>query len=264
MRILIRTSKWAIWARRVGALALPLAALPVLLHRGHVITSENFLTVEGIALGLAVLAVLMAIIAFIRLWFTGDQGWWKASLAFIFGILCLLPLGYFGYLYAKQPASSDISTDFTNPPALVSFVDARFVTPDQRARLEADFPNARSRNYPITAPEMFDAVANLVDDRGWDVRASRRPTTQLDSGAINAVITTLLGFRQEVAIRVTGAADGTTIAMRSASLSTFPDFGENGARIEAFMLDLDAQVTLMLRNATPAQPADNGDSNDAN
>ena len=66
MRILIRTSKWAIWARRVGALALPLAAIPVLLHRAHVITSENFLTVEAIALGLAVLAVLMAMVAFAR------------------------------------------------------------------------------------------------------------------------------------------------------------------------------------------------------
>lgn len=261
MRILIRTSKWAIWARRVGALALPLAAIAVLLHRAHVITSENFLTIEAIALGLAVLAVLMAIIAVTRLWFTGDQGWWKASLAFIFGVLCLLPVGYFGYLYAKQPASPDISTDFSNPPTLVSFIDARFVTPDERTRLETQFPNARSRNYPIAAPEMFDAVASLVDDRGWDVRASRRPTTQVDTGELNAVITTLLGFREEVAIRVTGAADGTTIAMRSASLSSFPDFGENGARIEAFMLDLDSQVTQMLRTAGPAQPADTGDSN---
>ena len=78
-------------------------------------------------------------------------------------------------------------------------------------------------------------------------------------GELNAVITTLLGFREEVAIRVNGTADGTTIAMRSASLSTFPDFGENGQRVEAFMLDLDNQVTLMLRNATPAQPGDNSD-----
>jgi hypothetical protein len=259
MRILIRTSKWAIWARRIGALALPLALIPVLLHRGHIITSDNFLTIEAIALGLAALAVLMALIAFVRLWFTGDQGWWKATLAFVFGLICLAPLGYFGYLYLRQPASPDISTDFSNPPALVSYVDARFVTPEQRAVLEAQFPNARSRNYPIAAPEMFDAVADLIDDRGWDVRASRRPATQVDTGELNAVITTLLGFREEVAIRVTGTADGTTIAMRSASLSTFPDFGENGQRVEAFMLDLDNQVTLMLRNATPAQPGDNSD-----
>jgi hypothetical protein len=63
-----------------------------------------------------------------------------------------------------------------------------------------------------------------------------------------------------VSIRISGAPDGTTIAMRSASLSNFPDFGENGARIEAFMLALDAQVTLMLRTAGPQQPADTGDN----
>jgi len=170
MRILIRTSKWAIWARRVGALALPLAVIALLLHRGHIITSENFMVIEGIALVLAVLTLLMALVAFVRLWFTGDQGWWRATIAFVFGVLCLAPGAYFGYLYLKQPGAADVSTDFGDPPALVSFVEARFVTPDQRARIEAEFPNARSRNYPVAAPDIFDAVASLVDDRGWDVR----------------------------------------------------------------------------------------------
>ena len=135
------------------------------------------------------------------------------------------------------------------------------LTPEQRAAIEAQFPNARSRNYPIAAPEMFDTVADIVDDRGWDVRTSRRPTTQLETGQLNAIVTTLLGFRQEVAIRVAGSADGTTISMRSASLTSFPDFGENGQRIEAFLLDLDNQVTLMLRNAAPAAPADQDTDN---
>jgi hypothetical protein len=257
MRILVRTSKWAVWARRVGALALPLAIIPVLLHRLHVVTSDNFLVIEAIALGLAGLAVLMALIAFSRLWFTGDQGWWKASLAFIFGVLPLLPAAWFGYLYLHQPSVPDVTTDFANPPALVSFVESRFVAPEERSRIEAAYPNARSRNYPIAAPQMFDTVSDLVDDRGWDIRAKRAPLSEVDTGDLNAVVTTILGFREEVAIRIAGGPDGTTIAMRSASLSSFPDFGENGARIEAFMLDLDNKVTLMMRNAAP-QPADNG------
>ncbi|HVY50341.1 MAG TPA: DUF1499 domain-containing protein [Devosia sp.] len=257
MRILVRTSKWAIWARRVGALALPLAYIPVLLHRARFITSDNFIVIEAVALALALLAVLMALVAFGRLWFTGDQGWWRASLAFIFGVLCLLPAAYFGYLAWRQPDSPDVSTDYANPLPLVSAVDQAFMTPAERARIETEFPNARSRNYPITAPDMFDAVAALVDDRDWDVRSSRRPTGPLDSGQINAIVTTLLGFRQEVVIRVTGAADGATVAMRSASLSKVPDFGENGTRIETFLLDLDNQVTQMLRDASPAGQSDN-------
>ncbi|MEO7223712.1 MAG: DUF1499 domain-containing protein, partial [Devosia sp.] len=126
---------------------------------------------------------------------------------------------------------------------------------EERARIEAAYPNARSRTYPIEAPQMFEITTRLIDVEGWDIRATRTPIGPLDAGQINAVVTTLLGFSQEVAIRVVGSADGATIDMRSASLSAFPDFGENGQRVEGFLLELDNQVTLMLRNA-PAQPAE--------
>ncbi|RYE10571.1 MAG: DUF1499 domain-containing protein [Hyphomicrobiales bacterium] len=253
MRILIRTSKWAVWARRFGALALPLAFLPVLLHRAHLITSDNFVVVEMAAMALAAIAVAAAIVAFARLWVTGDRGWARAGVAFFFGILCLLPGAFFAWQAASRPSSADVSTDFGNPPPLVSFVESRFMGPDERARIEAAYPNARSRNYPITAPQMFTLVETLLDARGWEIRASRSPLSALDAGQLNAVVTTLLGFRQEVALRIAGGTDGTTIAMRSASLSSFPDFGENGERVESFLLELDNQVTLLLRNA-PTQP----------
>ena len=253
MRILIRTSKWAVWARRFGALALPLAFIPVLLHRAHIITSDNFVVVEAAAMALAGIAVATAIIAFARLWVTGDRGWSRAGVAFAFGIICLLPGAFFAWQATASPSSADVSTDFGTPPPLVSFVESRFIGPEERARIEAAYPNARSRNYPIEAPQMFTLVETLLDQRGWDVRARRAPLSALDAGQLNAVVTTLLGFRQEVAFRIAGGADGTTIAMRSASLSAFPDFGENGQRVESFLLELDNQVTLLLRNA-PTQP----------
>jgi hypothetical protein len=258
MRILIRTSRWAVWARRFGALALPLAAIPILLHRAHVITDQNFIDVEAVALAIAVIALVSAAIALVRLWFTGDQGWWKATLALLFALACLAPAGFFAWQAYHYPEASDVTTDFVNPPMLVSFVPQQFSSPAERQRIEAAFPNARSRNYPISATQIFDVVAGLIDDRGWEVRSQRTPTDQLDTGQINAVVTTLLGFRQEVAIRVAGSADGTTVALRSTSLANFPDFGQNGQRIEAFLLDLDTQVTLMLRNASPQAAPDNG------
>lgn len=254
MRILVRTSKWAVWARRFGALALPLAVIPVVLHRAHAISSDNFVVVETVAMVVAAAAVAMALVAFARLWFTGDQGWGRAAVAFVFGGLCLLPAAYFGWLAVSIPPSPDVSTDFAESPTLVSFVESRFIGPEERARIEAAYPNARSRTYPIEAPQMFEVVELLVEDQGWNPRARRAPIGPLDAGQINAVVTTLLGFSQEVAVRIKGSADGATIDMRSTSLSGFPDFGENGQRVESFLLALDNQVTLMLRNA-PAQAA---------
>lgn len=254
MRILIRTSKWAVWARRFGALALPVALIPVLLHRGRLISSENFVVIEAVAMALAAMAVACALVAIVRLWFTGDQGWGRAGIALLFGGLCLAPGAYFLWLAAVSPASPDVSTDYANPPVLVSFIESRFVGPEERDRIEAAFPNARPRTYPIEAPQMFDVAETLVDAQGWDIRARRAPVGPLDAGQLNAAVTTLLGFSHEVVIRVTGSADGAKVDMRSTSLSTFPDFGENGQRVESFLLELDNQVTLMLRNA-PAQPA---------
>ncbi len=253
MRILIRTSRWAVWARRLTALALPLAVLPVLLQRGRIITSDNFVAVEAVALAIAALALLMAIVAYVRLWFTGDQGWWKATLAVLLSAICLAPAAYFGWEAMHNPEFPDVTTDFANPPDLVSAVPSHVVSAADEARIEAAFPNARSRNYPIAAPQTYDVVLGLVEGRGWEVRSHRSPASDFDTGSINAIVMTPLGFRQEVAIRVAGSTDGTTVAMRSASLNSFPDFGENGGHIEALMLDLDAQVTAMLREA-PAQP----------
>ncbi len=252
MRILVRTSKWAVWARRFGALALPLAVIPVLMHRGRLITSDNFIAVETVAIGIAVAAIVMALVAFVRLWFTGDQGWGRASVAFVFGTICLVPAGYLAWLAASTAASPDIATNFADPPPLVSFVESHFIGPAERQRIEAAYPNARPRTYPIEAPQMYQVVGRLIEAQGWDIRAARAPLGPLDTGQYNAVVMTLLGFSEEVALRVTGSADGATVDMRSASLSAFPDFGENGQRVEAFLLELDNQVTQLLRNAPPA------------
>ena len=79
MRILIRTSKWAIWARRFGSLAVPLTVVPVLLHREQFMSSADFAIVESVAAGVAALALILALSAYVRLWITGDRGWGIAA-----------------------------------------------------------------------------------------------------------------------------------------------------------------------------------------
>jgi hypothetical protein len=161
----------------------------------------------------------------------------------------------------RYPEIGDITTDFVRPPGLVSQVETELVTAAWRPAIEAAFPNARNRAYPIEAGQMYGLVAGLVEARGWEPRARREPQTPLAEGQINSIATTLLGWRDEVAIRVQGNAQGSVIAMRSTALHTGPDFGENGRRIEEFMTALDQRVTEMLRNAPlapiePEEPAE--------
>jgi hypothetical protein len=256
MRILIRTSKLAIWARRFGSFALPLAIVPVFMHRERMLPSSDFQLIELVAIGVAALGLCLALAAFARLWVTGDLGWSKAVTGLLLSLIVLVPAGFLLSLMLRYPAISDVTTDFARPPGLVSQSEAEPVTAAWRPAIEATFPNARNRSYPIEAGQMYSLVASLVGDRGWELRARREPQTPLAEGQINSIATTLLGWRDEVAIRVTGNAAGTTVAMRSTALHASPDFGENGRRVEEFLTALDQRVTEMLRNAplAPAEP----------
>jgi hypothetical protein len=248
MRILIRTSKWAIWARRLGAFALPLAVIPVFLHRERLISSADFHIIELVAGGFALLALFLAIGAFARLWVTGDQGWVRATFGLLFALACLLPMAFVAWLALHYPPVSDVSTDYADPPRLSSTIGA-VLTPEQRAEIQAIFPNARTRSYPIEAQQMFQIIEQQLAANGWEPRARRAPTTPLDAGEIGAIATTLLGWRDEVAIRVRGVPTGSTVDMRSNAAHDWRDLGENGRRVETFLLALDQRITLLLRDA---------------
>lgn len=261
MRILIRTSKWAIWARRFGSLALPLAVIPVFMHRERLIASNDFHLIEAIAMGVAGLALFLAVGAFARLWVSGDRGWGKATMGLFFGLLCLGPLALIVALALRYPPVSDVTTDYARPPGLVSQVRTRPLAAAERQAVEAAFPNAQTRVYPIEAPQIYALVVQLVDARGWEPRARREPQTPLAEGQINAVATTLLGWRDEVAIRVTGDPQGAVVAMRSVALHGLHDLGENGRRVEEFFAALDSQITLLMRDVPVApvpEAADEG------
>jgi hypothetical protein len=256
MRILIRTSKWAIWSRRFGSLAVPLTVVPVLLHREQYVSSSDFAVVESVAAGVATLAVILALSAYVRLWITGDQGWSKASWGLFFGIICLVPFAYLGALAVRYPLTNEVSTAHADPLPLSSPVRVVPTSAAMRDLIATTFPNARTRTYPIDATQMFATIEDMVDQQGWETRTRREPPTALDSGQINAIAVDLFGFRDEVAVRVRGTPTGSTVDMRSVPLGGFHDFGENGRRVEAFLLALDEKITLMIRDAPPPAAAD--------
>lgn len=251
MRILIRTSRWAIWARRLGALSIPLVVIAVLLHREDLIASNVFNVVAALALVVAAGAVVAAVIALARLWWTGDQGWKLALSGLFFALVALLPFAWYGNLVLRYPPVTDIAT--TDRATLPLVFDATTMAmPTPRMLTAADmarvFPNVETRTYPLGMQQTFALVQRLVEERGWEVRTLIEPSAELSPGRINARIVTPAGWREEAVIRVEGTETDAKVDMRSASRNALHDFGSNGLRIEEFLGALDDAVTGLLRD----------------
>jgi Protein of unknown function (DUF1499) len=246
MRMIVRTSRWAIWARRLGVLAFLVAVAPIMPHRAGTITTGTFLSIEAGAFFLALSAIAFSIGAFIRLWHTGDRGWARGVAGLLLGTLCLSPAVYAAVQGASYPLVADVSTSIDDPPSLQATVQPLTRDPGTLGRIAEAFPDVTPRRYQLDAPSVFDLVDGIVAQRHWSIRVRRAPSGPRGEGWIDAIAMTLLGFRDEVAIRVRGDLDGSTVDMRSASLHADADLGKNGQRITAFLADLDSAVAQKL------------------
>ncbi|WP_172122635.1 DUF1499 domain-containing protein [Devosia sp. 919] len=259
MRILIRTSKTAIWARWLGGLAVPVLVIPVVMHRLRWLTGDLFLVAMVLACIIAVLAVGTAIVALARLWQSGDQGWNRALGGLVMGLLCLAPFAWYGNLALTYPPVTDIATiergamPLVFEPGTAAMPPPRTLTREQIAAL---FPNVETREYPLTPEQAYEVVLRQVTSLGWDLRLQRPPLGS-EPGRINAQIMTWPGWREEAVFRIEAGPEGSRVDMRSASLHAFHDFGSNGTRIETFLSALDDEVTVLLRdNPSTTQPVD--------
>ena len=164
----------------------------------------------------------------------GVQPWLLAAL------VCAgtaLPVGYFGYRAKSLPHIHDISTDLDNPPAFVAVLPLR-----QGAKNPADYDPAvaalQRQGYadigPITlalpTAQAFGRVTQVAQAMGWDIVAADPATLRLEATAT----TMLFGFKDDIIIRISPAATGSRVDMRSLSRVGGSDIGTNAARIRAF------------------------------
>ena len=251
MRILIRTSKWAVLARRLGSLAVPLTIVPVLMYRERFLDSGVFLVVALFAGAVAALAVLAACVGLVRLWHTGDQGWSKALSGLFLGLICLAPFAYYGAQALRHPIVTDIATaprselPLIFEPDMADMPAPRLLTAEEQQRF---FPNATTRTYPLDPLQLFAIVEHLVQVQGWDIRQRREPGIAGAPGQLNARILTLVGWREEAVLLITASGRGAAVDMRSASIGALHDLGSNGQRISDFLVALDSEVTAFLRD----------------
>jgi hypothetical protein len=246
-----RFSAAAVWASRLASFSAVLLVVSGLGHRFGLVETIGFFWLLGVVGALAISALLLAGAGFFQLWTYGDRGGISAARSVFVALLVLSPFLVSAYRVYAYPRLADVSTDVNDPPPLDAAVRLR--TPEMNpvgpitaedAALQADgYPDLTGRRYPLSADRVQELAAQLVLASGWSF--TRPPTPALDGGDsfIEALAkTTFLSFPVDVSIRITDEGDTTYVDMRSASRYGRHDLGDNAARIDAFLLALDAAV----------------------
>lgn len=244
-------SRAALWSRRLAWFSLAVLLLSVLVFRASEPSLQGLAPILG-AYGFVLLALLLSVLAFIRIWQSGHRGVGMAAQAFALALLLLAPAGYVGFKLVMLPALNDVSTDIDDPPGFSRSrvaLDARKgrvppdVSPEQRRAQRLAYPKTLPIVLEVPAEMAFDIARRAALNRGWQVLESARPGGRSGAGRIEAVARTrLLRFSDDITIRVRPRADGSRIDIRSASRLGNHDLGANAARIAAFAEEVELLV----------------------
>ncbi|WP_210497180.1 DUF1499 domain-containing protein [Microvirga antarctica] len=238
-------SRPARWSPKVAWFGLAVACIASLMIRFRLIEYDAGFIALGAGVGMALLAVLLSFVAFIRIWQEGRQGLGSAIKGLAIAALVLAYPALMAFKAATLPPIHDISTDTDNPPA---YSRSRISLDARGGRVPPDAPpevrEAQRQAYVQIAPltldvgptEAFALVQKAATTLGWQVVEAIPPGGRQGAGRLEAVARTfVLRLPDDVTVRIRPRADGSRIDIRSVSRVVQHDLGGNAARIRAFL-----------------------------
>jgi uncharacterized protein (DUF1499 family) len=201
----------------------------------------------------ALLAILVALIALVHVWRTGFGGAARASLAILLSLATFAGPLFYVVAYSDLPRINDVTTDLAKPPPFVALAargsgaNASAYPGQSFAELQAKaYPDLRTVVVDRSADETFELVEETVRKLRWRVTAAEPPTGRTTKvGIIEATDQTLIiGFTDDVVVRVEGSPGRARVDVRSASRYGRFDFGQNAARVRRFIVELQARADI--------------------
>jgi len=272
-------SRLAIWSRRVALFSLVATLIGVIIVRSGALEVVPAVSTLAGALALAVVAILLALGAGIMIWKDGLGGLRQAVSAVFIGLALIAYPAYLGLRAHQLPAIYDVTTDPIDPPQFDAIArlrprDANPITYQglYAAELQhAAYSDIEAEQTTATPQEAFDAAMKVITKRRWRVVNARPPAQGLPptrvsnprlpqdisarDGVIEAVARSLiLGFREDVVVRIRATNDGTRIDARSASRYGRNDLGSNATRVRNLMSDIDDVLSAPSKNKEEEKP----------
>jgi len=262
-------SALANWARRLAIFALIAAIVSIIVIRAGYLDFKPALATFFGALAIAGLSILVSLAAFASIWHNGLRGMGRILVALLLDLVILAYPAYLAWQYRKLPPIYDITTDPIDPPRFEALARLR-TGDDANPAVYAGLYSAEQQRiaYPEIEPatvevppqKAYETALDLINKRKWLVVDARPPTPQRREGKIEAIARTpIMGFREDIAVRIMPDGPGARIDLRSSSRNIPHDLGSNAARIARLVEDIN-EVTDSIKPAqkkqlTPAKGA---------
>lgn len=245
-------SRLASWARNLAVFSAIAVLVSILIVRFGFLEVKPALATFFGALGCAGLSILLGFAAFAAIWQNGSRGMGRILVAFLINAMVLAYPAYLAYQYRTLPHIYDITTDAVDPPAFEALARLRngegtnpaIYAGLYSAELQRQaYPDIEPIDLETPAQRAYQLALRLVQRRKWLIIDEQAPRAPRMIGHIEAVARTpIMGFREDVAIRVVPNGDDSRVDIRSASRYFDSDLGSNAARISKFTDDLNAAV----------------------
>jgi uncharacterized protein (DUF1499 family) len=241
-------SSLASWARNLAVFSVVAVVVSILIVRFGFLEVKPALATFFGALALAGLSILVSLAAFVAIWQNGSRGMGRILVALLINAVVLAYPAYLTLQYRKLPQIHDITTDPIDPPRFDALarlrsgdgantaVYAGLYSAEQQRQA---YPDIEPVDLEIPVQRAYDITLQLVKRRKWLVIDERSPQPPRRIGHIEAVARTpIMGFREDVSIRVTPDGDDSRVDIRSSSRYFESDLGSNAARIAKLIDDL--------------------------
>ncbi len=247
------------WTSRIAVFSLVLLLTALLLHRLFGLDTLIALNLVKAAYAGVGLSLLLAVAAVAVIWHHGTQGTARVVFAVTVCLAMLAGPLALALLARDYPMINDITTDTVSPPPFdiigkmrgpgtnqVTYPGEAFALQQRHA-----YPDLKPLLVDRSAQEAFELVVDAVRRLKMDIVREEAPGGVAGkTGYIEAVDRTLvLGFYDDVAIRVSGGEAMSRIDIRSASRFGWSDLGANAERVRALMHEIVARLEATVPTA---------------
>src|SRR5262249_2753580 len=157
--------------------SLPVVLMAIALHRFGFVEYEVAYATLSAGLAVALLALFVAVAAFVVIWDEGLRGLGRAIGAFA---IAAVVLAFPGYEFARGmnlPALRGVPTGPKDPPRFVAVASARpsganptsYPGESSASQQRAAYPAVKPLELDASPDEIFNIALSVVERRGWRV-----------------------------------------------------------------------------------------------